>query len=68
MWESKYDVIKAGIVSAVYTRAVSRYLILSFLPPQNNYVGIKYDVIKAVVGRCAIYICGVCMYVMHVSM
>ena len=62
MWGNKYDVIKAAMESALYIRVVPAYLILSFVcPPRNNYVGIKYDVIKAVVSRCVICVWCVCM-------
>ena len=54
-------------MSAVYIRAGSQYIILLlWLPPQTNYVGIRYGIIKTVVGRCAIYICDACVYVYDV--
>ena len=62
VWGNEYDVIKAVIESALYIRVGAAYMILSFFcPPQNNYVGIKYDVIKAVVSRCVICAWWECM-------
>ena len=63
MWGNEYDVIKAAMESALYIRVGPAYMILSFFvaPPQNDYVGINYDVIKAVVSRCVICVWCVCM-------
>ena len=55
-------------VGPIYTDGACIHDFIIFCPPQNNYVGIKYDVIKAAVSRCVIcvwcvYACNVIIYI-----